>query len=357
MLVATTHPTGAFVRNHLPTPRIACVPIGQRSGVREVSLATELRSLFRQYEIEATIQCSGNRRSEMAAHRPIKGLEWRQGAIGNAVWRGVLLRDVLAHAGFDPRDPLAVSVRHVQFEGLDRDVTGTQYGASIPLAKALSAEGDVLLAFEMNGQPLTRDHGAPLRVIAPGVTGARSVKWLGRVVLSDRESASHWQQRDYKVFRHGGLGQRGLVKRSGHHRRKRAVRHREPQDGAVIEVDKRQLRVALRGPCLERRRPRHSACRCVRRRRSHLARRGDASQQGLIAAWAWTLWQAQVALPAGGCHGSRRVSCARLRLVTKHTAGRRASDMESARRDEQCVAPRECSAAHLRFVVVKISDL
>lgn len=53
------------------------------------------------------------------------------------------------------------------------------YAASIPAAKALAEAGDVLLAWEMNGQPMPRDHGGPLRVIVPGTTGARSVKWLG----------------------------------------------------------------------------------------------------------------------------------------------------------------------------------
>jgi sulfite oxidase len=112
----------------------------------------------------------------------------------------------------------------------------------------MSEEGDVLLAWEMNGQPLPRDHGGPLRVVVPGTTGARSVKWLGelsrlggcgrrtggtqcrgalsvlmlssvrrpfplpppprcraadRVVASADECQGHWQQRDYKSFSPG----------------------------------------------------------------------------------------------------------------------------------------------------------
>jgi sulfite oxidase len=65
---------------------------------------------------------------------------------------------------------------HVVFEGLDHDMTGASYGASIPLQRALSPSSDVLLAFQMNGEELPRDHGFPLRVIVPGVVGARSVK-------------------------------------------------------------------------------------------------------------------------------------------------------------------------------------
>jgi sulfite oxidase len=57
-------------------------------------------------------------------------------------------------------------------------------GASIPVEKGLNPWGDVILAYEMNGQPLPKDHGFPLRVIVPGTVAARSVKWLQRIVLS-----------------------------------------------------------------------------------------------------------------------------------------------------------------------------
>lgn len=53
------------------------------------------------------------------------------------------------------------------------------YGASIPIEKALDPHGDVILAYEMNGEPIPRDHGYPVRVVVPGVVGARNVKWLG----------------------------------------------------------------------------------------------------------------------------------------------------------------------------------
>lgn len=80
------------------------------------------------------------------------------------------------------------------------DPMSTHYAASIPLAKAMDPRGDVILAYEMNGEPLPRDHGFPVRAICPGIVGARNVKWLSRIVISDSESDSHWQQNDYKGF-------------------------------------------------------------------------------------------------------------------------------------------------------------
>lgn len=64
----------------------------------------------------------------------------------------------------------------------------------------MNERGDVLLAYKMNGNELSRDHGYPIRVIVPGVVGARNVKWLGKIEVSAQESDSHWQQNDYKGF-------------------------------------------------------------------------------------------------------------------------------------------------------------
>ncbi|KAF2364052.1 Oxidoreductase molybdopterin-binding domain [Trinorchestia longiramus] len=189
-----------YVRNHLPVPVVKESEYSLEVcglGVQERHLSLTDIKKFPKHTITAAVQCGGNRRSEMVKVRPVKGLSWGHAAISNATWSGALLSDVLRSAGFDETNTQA---RHVQFEGLDLDPTSHPYGASIPLWKAVERSGDVLLAYEMNGETLPRDHGYPLRVIVPGVVGARNVKWLSRIVISEDESDSHWQQNDYKGF-------------------------------------------------------------------------------------------------------------------------------------------------------------
>jgi sulfite oxidase len=144
----------------------------------------------------ATLQCAGHRRDELAAFRPIpEEIPWGAETIGNAVWRGVALREVLRSAGVEE------SAQHVAFLGLDALHKGGEriaFGGSIPIEKAMSAE--VLLAYEMNGRPLPLDHGFPLRVLVPGYIGARSVKWLASIVLQDAPSTNYYQAHAYKVL-------------------------------------------------------------------------------------------------------------------------------------------------------------
>lgn len=141
----------------------------------------------------ATLQCGGNRRSGLDEVRKTSGNSWGIGAMSNAEWRGPLLRDVLAASGLDTSSPGAC--RHVQFEGED----GTK--ASVPVVKAISAEGDTLLALEMNGAPLPRDHGAPVRVVVPGHVGVRNIKWLTKVTAAEEEADGVWQRgMAYKSF-------------------------------------------------------------------------------------------------------------------------------------------------------------
>src|SRR5205085_2571972 len=121
-----------------------------------------------------TLQCAGNRRAELTRVRSIPDeLAWGASAIGNGVWRGISLAALLAAVG--PLDGAA----HVAFTGLDLCAEEGQrfaFGGSIPFWKAM--QGDVLLAWELDGEPLPPEHGFPLRVVVPGWIGARSVKWV-----------------------------------------------------------------------------------------------------------------------------------------------------------------------------------
>ncbi|KAB5578125.1 Oxidoreductase, molybdopterin-binding domain-containing protein [Coniochaeta sp. 2T2.1] len=211
-----------YVRNHMWVPVVkeeeaeghvlsVELPDGE---VKEYTLA-DLKTRFKTHRVTAVLQCSGNRRNDMTRHAgKTNGLQWGVGAISNAEWEGVRLADVLADAGLRVVDPASLTadsptqdgesetdsnkvnpnLHHVQFSGLEA------YGASIPLSTALDPRGDVLLAFAMNGAPLPRDHGYPLRSVIPGHVAARSVKWLSKIVVADEESPSQWQRRDYKGF-------------------------------------------------------------------------------------------------------------------------------------------------------------
>lgn len=187
-----------YVRNHMWVPSTEAsehkLTIELPDGEEKTYTMTDLREKFKHHKVTATLQCSGNRRKDMSVNaKKTNGLQWTAGAISNAQWEGVKLRDVLKDAGLDISDP-PENAQHAQFVGVEA------YGSSIPLHKAVDARGDVLLAFGMNGEELPRDHGFPLRVIVPGIVAARSVKWLQKVIISDEESQSQWQRRDYKSF-------------------------------------------------------------------------------------------------------------------------------------------------------------
>nr|XP_002125613.2 sulfite oxidase-like [Ciona intestinalis] len=189
-----------YVRNHLPVPDIDPETYRLKVDVGDTHLEfslNDLKTKFKPVTITTTIQCAGNRREEMSEFKTVKGLSWGPCAIGTARWTGVRVRDILLHAGYDVEDK---AIKHIHFNGNDEDVTNTSYGASIPKQKVMSPDGDVILAYKMNGVDIPRDHGYPVRAIVPGYVGARNVKWLSHVTVGAEESTSHWQMNDYKGF-------------------------------------------------------------------------------------------------------------------------------------------------------------
>lgn len=132
--------------------------------------------------------------------KEVSGIDWFDGAVMNCAWTGPLLKDVLEKAGLDLEEGKWSEV-HVAFAC---EQTATQddawYGASIPLSRAMDPEGGVMLALEMNGKPLPPKHGAPVRIVTPGIAGARSVKWLDSITVQMCESNNYYQRHDYKIL-------------------------------------------------------------------------------------------------------------------------------------------------------------
>ena len=199
-----------FVRHHFWVPQThespQSITIELSDGEEKTYNLEDLKSKFQEHTITATLQCSGNRRAHMSQAPPGKtsGLQWDIGAISTAEFSGVRLRDILKDAGYCVDGDCAApsqcsdnddSDKHVHFQS-----PGDAYAVSIPLQTGLNSQADVLIAYNMNGEPLNREHGGPLRAVVPGTTAARSVKWLGKISVSSDENDSQWQKRDYKCF-------------------------------------------------------------------------------------------------------------------------------------------------------------
>ena len=186
-----------FVRYHLPViPWLDAaswrLKVGGASARQplEISLA-ELKNGFERVTIAAVNQCSGNRRGLFAPRVP--GVQWANGAMGNARWTGVRLRDVLNKAG------VAAGALEVVFAGADSAVLPQtpNFVKSLPLERAL--DESTLIAFEMNGQPLPHWNGAPARLVVPGWTGTYWMKHLSDIRIEPKAFDGFWMKSAYRL--------------------------------------------------------------------------------------------------------------------------------------------------------------
>ena len=193
-----------YVRNHFPMPvfNVNTWRLRVEGAVeREIDLSLEELRRLPTRTARVTLECAGNSRSHIVP--AVRGLQWVNGAVSTAEWGGVSLGDVLDRAGVRP------GAVDVVLEGADqgevaepRSPGAIRYARSLPLAKA--RQRDVLLAHRMNGAELPANHGAPLRVVVPGWYGMASVKWLTRIIVTDRPYTGFFQSLDYSVYERRG---------------------------------------------------------------------------------------------------------------------------------------------------------
>ena len=175
-----------FIRNNGLVPEDLdaqkwTISIDGESVVNEKTYTlSDLKSKFKQYTYQLTIECGGNGRSEF--NPPAKGNQWTVGAVHCASWTGVRLRDVLEDAG------IKSNAVYIGFHAADVHLTGDPQKEPIsrgcPMAKALQDE--TILAFEMNGEAIPLIHGYPLRLVAGGWPASVSGKWVNRISVRDK---------------------------------------------------------------------------------------------------------------------------------------------------------------------------
>jgi sulfite dehydrogenase (cytochrome) subunit A len=186
-----------FVRYHLAVippvdPATWRLQVGGASAQRPLSLSLpQLQQEFPYVSLAAVNQCSGNRRGLFSPRVP--GVQWRNGAMGNARWGGVRLRDVLQKSG------VAAGALEVVFNGADSALLpGTpDFVKSLPIERAL--DENTLIAYEMNGAPLPHWNGAPARLVVPGWTGTYWMKHLTEVRIEPKAFDGFWMKAAYRL--------------------------------------------------------------------------------------------------------------------------------------------------------------
>jgi sulfite oxidase len=157
-----TPPSEMYVRNHNLVPsfdedfelefQLEIISFGEAQ--KQFSLE-EIKKM-KKHQVTTSIACAGNRRSHTRkVYSSVKGINWGVGAIGNNTYEGVLLTDLLAASGISQDDVKLMKGKHLVATGLDQDFQGEPFSASIPMERVMDPSNEVLVAWNMNGQPLT----------------------------------------------------------------------------------------------------------------------------------------------------------------------------------------------------------
>jgi len=184
-----------FVRNNEHMPQIE--PSEWKLSItgevgRPMTLNMEELLKFELRSVTNALECAGNGRAFFQPR--IGGVPWSRGGVGNAVFRGPSLRALLRLA------EAKETARHVAFRGTALQSSDPAFMRSIPLDKAL--DPDTIVATEMNGAPLTEEHGYPARALVPGWIGSASIKWLTEIRVLQKQLESYYMDSAYRLPAH-----------------------------------------------------------------------------------------------------------------------------------------------------------
>lgn len=197
-----TSPELFYVRNHGAVPQVQDSSLFDWEfsieGLVERPFKLTLRSLIEDYAeqtitVPITLVCAGNRRKEQNVVRKTKGFSWGPAGVSTALFTGVPMSAIIAAA--KPRR----SAKYVCMEGADKLPNG-YYGTSVKLNWVNDPNRGIMLAWKMNGELLRPDHGRPLRAVIPGQIGGRSVKWLTRLIVTEKPSDNWYHIYDNRVL-------------------------------------------------------------------------------------------------------------------------------------------------------------
>jgi len=189
-----------YIRNHFPFPSVFDpsestweIAVDGAIGNPHELRFDDLLNLPRR-TLAVTMECAGNNRRDLEPTVP--GNQFDTGAVSTAVWTGASLADVLRTADLEPESV------EILFEGADsgEPEPGKEiqsYLRSLPIE--IARHPDTIIAYEMNGEPLTVEHGAPVRLVVPGWYGMASVKWLQRITALTKPFRGYFQTYKYVV--------------------------------------------------------------------------------------------------------------------------------------------------------------